>query len=195
MGSYMRDTDSTVTLYRLLYEAGRPLTGAEIMDRFSPTARATAYQAWRVKEQALNHPVKENGWTDREKDTAWQWWIGQVIKRSRASGCVTSLSGKGGSGAMKDIVARMYSFNPDHPPTIKVKVLVEQTAKWSPEIGRIGQRHGAGMAFLQAVGPALAQPRIDQAEARRLLELATEAIRALPTMSQTPSDQTPGVAS
>ena len=45
-------------------------------------------------------------------------------------------------------------------------------------IGDTGKRHAAGTAFLQQVRPVLEVPKLDDAAARNLLELAEKALRA-----------------
>lgn len=166
-----------VELYRLLYLADRPLSFDEIADQLTSAYRSHAYRHYRDELIAEGVPIKDDKWTDREKQTAWLWWVGELVELSRKTKHINVTAQSGGRSTGKRRDQLVYTSNRDKPPTVMVQVTEERLVQWTPSIGDTGKRHAAGMSFLQQVRSVLDAPELDATTARELLELAEKAIR------------------
>lgn len=170
-------SDEVVELYKLLYLADRSLSFDEIADQLPSAYRSHAYRQYRDAQIAQGVPIKDDKWSDREKQTAWHWWVGELVRTSTETKRV-SISARDGSrlrGKRRDQLA--YTANRDKPPSVMERVTEDRLVRWTPTIGDTGKRHAAGMSFLQQVRPVLDEPKLDLVKARELLELAEKAIR------------------
>ena len=169
--------EEVVELYRLLYTAEGPLGLEEILDALPGAYRSHGYREYRLHLTEQGVPVKEDKWTDREKETAWRWWVSQLIEASVTAKHVT-VGARDGSPVRKRRPEELtYTANRAKPPTVIQQVTEDKVVHWTPTIGDTGKRHAAGMAFLQQIRPLLDAPKFDAAHARQLLELAEKAIR------------------
>lgn len=176
----------TVDLYRLLYEAKGPLTLDEIAaSSLLAVYKTPAYVAYR-DHLARQEQRLEEGWVlpngtlpATVRRTAWLWWVGKLVSMSaRDKRIITSArDGSAVNGKGRDQL--VYTANRDRPPVVSQVVMVERNAYWSPGFGQLGERHAAGMQFLQQAEELLKRPKYLAADAKEIKEALALAVKAI----------------
>jgi hypothetical protein len=132
-----------VALYALLARADHPLTFAEVCDGMPPAFRNDAtrqYREWARKKQpdldaALNAISGEL--PDEVRQRAWQWWVRQQLANGLHYGSVLMKTKPGVTRSIRHatVEEKVWTANPDKPPTVRVPVYSESfvPVKWTPD--------------------------------------------------------------
>jgi hypothetical protein len=179
---------AVVDLYRVAYNAGRPVTFAELVDGLPSAYQNDANRAYaKYRDEEGDDPIPDP-WSRRQLRTALEWWVRGIIdhnRKGKEKHFIATLSdGSPLTGRPVAASEVVYTANRDKPPTVMEQVLVARPTKWTPEIGATGRRHVAGIKFrdqmarIEPLGSKVAikdrERRI--AELEEALELATEAL-------------------
>lgn len=166
----------TVELFKLVFNAGRPVTFEEIVTGLPAAMRSHAYREYKqhLIEQAV--PVKDDGWNDQEKDAAWRWWVGRLVfsgvntKRL----IVETESGRSTRGATQED----KRYTPGIAPMVDRVVSTTERVPWSPEVELPGVQAVAKANFQQGSTELLrADGRHNtKAEVDRVLRLGRQAL-------------------
>jgi hypothetical protein len=174
-------SEASISLYRLLYNADKPLTFEEILSKLDGGFKNDAYRAYR-------EDVGAESLDDAGREKAWRWWVDRLMASPSEKRRLIVETTDGSSVRSRSRENKVYSANREDPPTVRVQVLAWDLVPWTPEIGKVTARHVAGLKFLKAL-PSLRGKRLstDVAEA---LDLAEEAIRGLPQEEEAPEKST-----
>lgn len=155
-----------IELYRVVYEAGRPLTFKEICDGITPHFRYNACEWFRTRateglltesDRLLVTTADKDGkpWADELMQYAWETWVEYLITRSNRSKRLspTRLDGQAVSPQTLAHVPRdqkVWTVNPDKPPMVSVTTYVEvkKTTPWTPHLARAGARQNQKRRYL-----------------------------------------------
>lgn len=137
-----------VDLYRLAYNAGKPLTFDELVDGMPSAYQNDANRWWVAKEQAAGRIAPPDPWPASMLRSVKAEWLAEKVKScvhtKRLS--VNAADGRSRtSGLHRDQL--LYSANKEKPPTVLEEVFVRRAVPWTPEIGATGRRHVAGIKF------------------------------------------------
>jgi hypothetical protein len=180
-----------VEVYKILYQAGEPLTVPEIVKRFPPGFESAAMRKYRehIKRTrpGLASAVAGTRWPTETVAEAMEWYIRQIIQ--------TGLMNRKFANKLKltrNIAGEItregkYTIGPSVPHvrrivTVEKATLVPWTAEENSEIT---QRHIAGMRFLTEYDAYKHTPKATKAQAEQLLELAEQAIKKQPSQEST----------
>jgi hypothetical protein len=169
-----------VDLYRLAYNAGRPLSFDELVDGMPSAYQNDANRWWVEKEEAAGRIVPPDPWpTSMLRSVKTEWVAEQIqsaIDTKRFSvDRVDGRKSRNKAGLPRDQL--VYAANKANPPRVLEEVLVQRMVPWTPEIGATGRRHVAGMKFrdemarIEALGTKATKHDLEEA-----LTLAMEAL-------------------
>jgi len=178
-----------VDLYRLAYNAGRPVTFDELVDGI-PSAYQNDANRWWVAQEHPGLVSAPEPWPLDELRKVRADWLRSYVRQMCTHKRFSCTHRDGGPAKGKPGNELVYSANKDHPPTVWEDFLVRRPVPWTPEIGATGRRHVAGIQFraelasIQALGR---DKRTDtliagKKQLEKALELASEALSyATPT--------------
>jgi hypothetical protein len=177
----------TVDLYRLAYNAGRPVTFDELVDGM-PSAYQNDANRWYVeKEEKAGKDVPPDPWSPSMLRAVYAEWLAEqvtvMVINKRFSSCLKD--GRSGRFAgrtprtemLYSAVKERRSNGQGGPPMVWEEYLDRRLVPWTPEIGATGRRHVAGIKFrdemgrIQALGSKATKHDLEEA-----LELAAEAL-------------------
>ena len=181
----------TVDLYRLAYNAGRPLTFDELVAGMPSAYQNDANRWWVAKEEAAGRIVPPDPWPVSMLRSVKAEWLGEEVA-SMVDTKRFSVETKDGrparySGRVKrdqllySAVKERPANRKGGPPMVIEEVLVRRVVPWTPEIGATGRRHVAGIKFrdemarLQALGTG-PHGKATKSDMVAALELAMEAL-------------------
>ena len=123
-------SEEVVELYQLLYTAD-----GHWGSRRSPTScrafRSHAYRQYRDAQTAHGVPIKDDKWSDREKRTAWLWWVGELITTTRPE--TDHRYGPGREQADGQAPDQLVSTaNRNKPPLVVQRVTEDRLVHWTP---------------------------------------------------------------
>ena len=173
----------TVDLYRLAYNAGRPLSLDELVEGMPSAYQNDANRWWVAKEEAAGRIAPPDPWpASMLRSVKAEWVAEQVhtcVHTKRFS--VNAVDGRPRRYANSHRDGLVYSANKEKPPMVEEETLVKRMVPWTPEIGATGRRHVAGIKFrdemarLQALGTG-AHGKATKSDMVAALELAMEAL-------------------
>ena len=170
-----------VQVYRILVEAGEPLTVPQIAERFPRTGFVAAAMQQYAKHKAEVDPTwlegKSERWSATAQTEALIWWVRQVVDVARMNKYLVNTSkGAAGPGGRY----REGTYEPGKPPKVLRKVWKESATlvDWSPELEtELTRGHSAGMEFIAQLDDYRRKSK-PSAATKALLALAERAIRA-----------------
>jgi hypothetical protein len=165
-----------VQVYRILVEAGQPLTVPQIAERFPKTGFVSSAMQQYAKHKAKADPTwlegKTERWSNAAQAEAMNWWVRQVVTHGLHIK-ILNMQAKPGAG-------RMGTYLPGRAPKVRRKVWVESVTlvDWSPELEtELTRGHSAGMEFIAQLDGYRRKSK-PSAATKALLDLAERAIRA-----------------
>lgn len=170
----------TVDLYRLAYNAGRPLTFDELVDGMPSAYQNDANRWWVAKQQADGWDIPEEPWSNSQQRLVKAEWIAHQVRVSCQTKRLSVTRKDGGSVRNASRIPhseKLYSANKQNPPMVLEEAFVQRVVPWTPEIGSTGRRHVAGIKFrdemarIDALGSKVTKHDLEQA-----LTLAMEAL-------------------
>jgi hypothetical protein len=177
-----RSTSSElVQVYRILVDAGEPLTVPQIVERFPRTGFVSAAMQEYAKHKAGADPTwlegKGDRWSNAAQAEAMIWWVRKIVRLACQTKIlnVTSKSTQNAAGRVRE-----GTYEPGKPPKVQRRVWVEKTAvvDWSPELEtELTRGHSAGMEFIAQLDGYRRKSK-PSAATKALLDLAERAIRA-----------------
>lgn len=158
---------------------GLLLTRVEIAKGLSSSSmRNHAYRAFKENEARRPGVGPAEDVPINDKDAAWDWWIGDLIRKRANTKSFSVCSHDGSSAHGKRQDQKVYTVNRDHPPHVEVDVTIRRSVPWTPEIGQTGARLAAGMDFLKRAGAILESPKLPTAEVvKEVLKAGIKAIK------------------
>lgn len=175
-------SSETVQVYKILVEAGEPLTVPQIVQRFPPGFESAAMNAYR-KHKEETDPTwlegKESGrWGAEAQAEAMVWWVRKIIRTAIINKVINSMM----EGAhSRNTIVRESTYVPGKPPNVRrtVWVQVSRTVPWTLEDDQeLNRGKSAELEFLATVDDWRRKPKPRAADARALLDLAERVIRA-----------------
>lgn len=178
-----------VDLYRLAYNAGRPVTFDELVDGL-PSAYQNDANRWYVAQREAQGWDKEaEPWSASQlRNVKAEWIRGQVetMRETRRFSLTDSEGrpvkpGPRTRDVLYSAVKEKRSNGQGGPPMVEEEILVRRMVPWTPEIGGTGRRHVAGIKFrdemarIQALGTKATKHDLEIA-----LALAVEALSSGP---------------
>jgi hypothetical protein len=170
----------TVDLYRIAYNANRPVSFEELVDGMPSAYQNDANRWWVEKEKAAGRDVPHDPWSSSMlRSVKREWMIDQVATLTETKRFSVSLK-DGRPGSNKGRTPRdqlLYSANKDNPPRVLEEKLEQRVVAWTPEIGATGRRHVAGIKFRDEMAHIRAKGvKVTKEELQKTLELADEAL-------------------
>ena len=185
----------TVDLYRLAYNAGRPVSLDELVDGMPSAYQNDANRWWVEQEQAAGRDIPAEPWSPSMLRSVKVEWLKERVasmldtKRFSVEHADGSPIRNVGRVPLAD---RRYSVRKEKasngqggPPMVLEEVLVQRIVPWTPEIGATGRRHVAGIKFrdeiarIHALGSKATKHDLEEA-----LELAAEALSYGPNVEK-----------
>jgi hypothetical protein len=171
-----------VDLYRLAYNAGRPLTFDELVEGLPSAYQNDANRWWVAKEEAAGRILPPDPWPPSMLHSVKTEWVAEVVASAVHTKRLTTDRAdekpiKSKAGLSRDQL--LYSANKERPPRVEEQYVVIKTrlVPWRPDIGAAGRRHVAGIKFREEIA------RIDDLGGRatkhdleQALQLAVEAL-------------------
>jgi hypothetical protein len=174
----------TVDLYRLAYNAGRPVTFKELVDGM-PSAYQNDANRWYVdKMRAERIELRPDPWPADMLRSVMEMWVREEVRTMCNTRRFSVAHRDGGSAKGKPFTELVYEVRKEKasngqggPPMVWEEYLDRRLVPWTPEIGATGRRHVAGIKFrdemtrVRALGPKATKHDLEEA-----LELAAEAL-------------------
>jgi hypothetical protein len=173
-----------VDLYRLAYNAGRPVSFDELVDGMPSAYQNDANRWWVAKEEAAGRITPPDPWPDTMLHSVKAEWlrtyVDEMTDTKRFS--VGTSDGSPARGKSRDqlvysAVKEKTTAGRGGPPMVEEEIVVRRVVPWTPEIGAAGRRHVAGIKFrdemarIEALGPQASKHALEEA-----LKLAVEAL-------------------
>lgn len=141
-----------VDLYRLAYNAGRPLTFDELVDGLPSAYQNDANRWWVAKEEAAGRILPPDPWPASMLRSVKAEWAAELVAAAVHSKRLTAERVDGKASRSKAGLSRdqfLYSANKEKPPRVEEQYVVIRTrvVPWTPGIGASGRRHVAGIKF------------------------------------------------
>jgi hypothetical protein len=171
-----------VDLYRLAYNAGRPLTFDELVDGLPSAYQNDANRWWVSKEEAAGRIVPPDPWPPSMLHSVKSEWAAEVVASAVHTRRLTADRADGKPSKSRAGLSRnqlLYSANKEKPPRVEEQYVAIRTrvVPWTPEIGATGRRHVAGIKFreemarIESLGTKATKHDLEEA-----LKLAVEAL-------------------
>jgi len=138
-----------VEAYRIVHNAGKPVTFKELCDKLPPAYRATAATWYREREVEAGRPEPAAKWTAKQKETVWGMWVQDLCRsliRSKQFSANQEDGGKPPAPTAADYWDRV-AFLPRTPPMVEVVTQTKKVAPWSPDADIYARRFGKGTSF------------------------------------------------
>jgi len=191
----------TVDLYRLAFNAGRPVTFEELLDGMPSAYQNDANRWWVAKQKTNGFPVPDEtkAWTPEELRAIKADWLVEQLNSMEHTKRFSMFGPNGKKVGWRSTIPReqlTYEARKQKaangqggPPMVEEEVLVKRMVPWTPEIGATGRRHVKGVQFRDAMAQIRARGKHEndgtfQASKKQLgdaLELAAEALAYTPT--------------
>jgi hypothetical protein len=174
-----------VDLYRLAYNAERPLTFDELVDGLPSAYQNDANRWWVAREEAAGRIAPPDPWPSSMLRSVKAEWVAEAVASAVRTKRLTADRADGKPGRYKVGIPRdqlVYSANKENPPRVEEQYTATRVVPWTPEIGAAGGRHVAGIKFreemarISALGTKATKHDLEQA-----LKLAVEALSHGPT--------------
>jgi hypothetical protein len=187
----------TVDLYRLAFNAGRPVTFDELLDGM-PSAYQNDANRWYVeRETALGKDIPAEPWSASMLRRVKAEWIEEQVNSMEHTKRFSMFGPNGKKIGWRSTVPRdqvTYEVRKEKaangqggPPMVEEEVLVRRMVRWTPEIGATGRRHMKGVQFREAMARIRALGKhkdetfvASKKELGEALELAAEALAFTP---------------
>ncbi len=169
-----------VDLYRVAFNAGRPLTFDELVDGLPSAYQNDANRWWVAKEESTGRIVPPDPWPPSMLRSVKAEWAAEVVASAVRAKRLSVDRSDGKPSRSKAGLARdqlIYSANKDNPPRVEEQYMATRVVPWTPEIGSAGRRHVAGIQFreemarIDGLGGRATKHDLEQA-----LQLAAEAL-------------------
>jgi hypothetical protein len=175
-----------VDLYRLAYNAGRPVTFDELVDGMPSAYQNDANRWWVVKEQAEGRDLPPEPWSASHLRSVKSKWLEEqvdsMVNTKRFSvdlkdGRPVRYKGRTSRSELLYSAVKEKRGRQGGPPMVEEDVIVRHVVPWTPEIGATGRRHVAGIKFrdemarITALGSKASKHDFEEA-----LQLAVEAL-------------------
>jgi hypothetical protein len=176
-----------VDLYRLAYNAGRPVTFDELVDGLPSAYQNDANRWWVAKEEAAGRIAPPDPWPATMLRSVKAEWVSTLVTTMTDTQRFSVGRADGRPSRYRTNIPRdqqVFSVVKEKtrggrggPPMVEEEVLVRRMVPWTPEIGATGRRHVAGIKFLdearriQALGAKATKHDLEDA-----LALAVEAL-------------------
>ena len=183
-----------VDLYRLLFNAGKPLTFKEISEGLNTAYRNDAYRAYAesgLPEVRYLNEIKGD-WSPELKADAWEWWVERQLRFARDTKRISIARADGervenvGQWAHIPRDDKVWAAHPDHPPMVRETVTTTNLVAWNPKVGQAGVRHTKKRRYLNTNNEmmALLDGIRDKKLAAKLREHMADGAEALDDASQ-----------
>lgn len=185
-----------VDLYRLLFNAARPLTFKEISEGLNSAYRNDAYRAYAESGLPEVRYIEEikGDWSAELKTAAWEWWVERQLQHARINKRINITRADGqqvehvGQWAHIPRDEKAWSANPGKPPMVRetITTTVTNLVPWNPKIGQAGVRHTKKRRYLNTNDEvmALLDGIRDKKLAARLRQHMADGAEALDDSSQ-----------
>jgi hypothetical protein len=184
-----------VDLYRLAFNAGRPVTFEELLDGMPSAYQNDANRWWVAKEEAAGRIAPPDPWPASMLRSVKAEWLREQVRTMYNTKRFTVAHRDGGPAKGKPRDELVYQAKKEKarngqggPPMVEEEVLVRRMVPWTPEIGATGRRHMKGVQFRDAMARIRALGQHDKdgtfvaskKELGEALELAAEALAFTP---------------
>jgi hypothetical protein len=166
-----------VDLYRLVYNAGRPLSFDELVDGLPSAYQNDANRWWVAKEEAAGRPVPPDPWDWTLLRRARAEWTANMMNGAAFSRSFIGATRDGSGSQGRRRSELVYRPNRTRPPMVMADVTTRQMLPWTPEIGAAGRRLVRGVQFRDEWARLRSQS--GKASRRDLLHALTLAAEAL----------------